>query len=116
MFERMIGGRSIFDCGCHLRSLDATVSRLAFARRLATRPSSPELIDRRHSTYTALDSTMYELDVRRLEWTTDCDIPTVSLQKRALDSGATSIANQNTVIILSINQVVASQCREGDSY
>jgi len=83
--------RTIFDCGCHLRFLTATVSRLADASGLATRPWHPGLIDGRRSPYAAVQSTICELDTPRLLWTTDCDIPTVSVQKRAVDSEVSSI-------------------------
>src|ERR1700674_3626461 len=100
----MTGVRTMVDCGCYSRFLTPTVSRLSFARRLATRPWNPELIDGCHSSYAALHSTNCEMEMRRLVWTTDCDIPAVSLQERVVDSGATSIANQITVILLSQNQ------------
>jgi hypothetical protein len=87
----MTGVRTVFECGWHLRFLAATVSRLAFARRLATRLWNPEQIYGRYSSYAPLHSTICELDMRRLVWTTDCDIITVSLQNRAVESGVTSV-------------------------
>ena len=87
----MAGVRTVFECGWHLRFLASTVSRLAFARRLATRLWNPELIYGRYSSYAPLHSTICELDKRRLVWTTDCNITTVGLQNRAVDSGVTSI-------------------------
>lgn len=85
------GMRSIFACGCHLRFLTATVSRLADASGLATRPWHPGLIDGRLSPYAGVQSTICELDTPCLVWPADCDISTVSLQKRAVDSEVSSI-------------------------
>jgi hypothetical protein len=85
----------MFDCGYHFRILTATVSRLAFASKSAIRPWNPELIDGRHSWYAALHSTICELDMRRLVWTTDCYSRMVSLQKRAVETGVTRIRQQD---------------------
>jgi hypothetical protein len=87
----MTGMRTMFEYGSHLRFLTATVSRRANANRLATRPLNPGLIDGRDSPYAALPTTICGLDMRRSVWTTDCNIRTVSPQKRPIDSGVTSI-------------------------
>jgi len=73
----------MFDCESHVRFLAATVSRLASASRVATGLWNPGLAEGRHSRYAALYSTICELDTRHLLWTTDCIIPSVSLQKTA---------------------------------
>jgi hypothetical protein len=77
----MSGLRTMFDCGCHLRLLVAPVNWLASVNQLATRLWNPRLIDGRHSRYPALHSMICGPDTGHLVWTTDCDIPRVSLQK-----------------------------------
>src|ERR1700675_2417848 len=86
----MTGVRTMFGCRCHLHFLAATVSRLANASRPPTRLLNPGSIDGRHSRYAVLYSMIWELDAWHLLWTTDCNVPSVSSQKTAADSGVTS--------------------------